>query len=252
MVRGAGVWRTGSGGVHRVDPTQVLILNHGQDYSFTLDGDEGPTETFCPFFSDELVRDAAAARLRPASALLEGATAEAPMFVERLRRPDARLAALLGRLRGHLRRGAVSASVACMHELVDAVMDAALDERAQIQAVAAVRPSTREEIFRRVHQAVDFAHANLGGPLPLGSLARSAAMSPHHFHRAFHEVVGVPPGRYVSELRLDRARRLLGETGRSVTEVCLEVGFESLGSFSASFRRRYGCPPSAVRRNKQA
>ena len=76
-------------------------------------------------------------------------------------------------------------------------------------------------------------------------LARSACLSPQHFHQAFRAVYGESAHRYLTGLRLERARRLLRATDRSVTEICAEVGFESLGSFSALFKRELGVVAAA-------
>jgi AraC-like DNA-binding protein len=249
VVRGAAWYQTASG-VFRVDPDHVLILNHGQDYTLTVEGGDEPVETMCPFFSDGLAREAAAVRAHRAGRLLDGGTAEVPGFVERLRRPGAGLAREMGRLARSM-AGDREDLADEMHDLVHAVLDEATEERARIDAVAAARPATREEIFRRVHRARDFVHANLAHELTLHDLARAAAMAPHHFHRCFRELVGVPPGRYVTELRLRRAELLLRETRHSVTEICLMVGFESLGTFSSRFKRRYGRPPSQLNRGSQ-
>lgn len=82
----------------------------------------------------------------------------------------------------------------------------------------------------------------------LHDAAREARMSPFHFIRRFDAVFGVTPRQYQIATRLDRAKLLLAQGHLSVTEVCLEVGFSSLGSFSDLFARRVGAPPSDFRR----
>ena len=83
------------------------------------------------------------------------------------------------------------------------------------------------------------------------AIARDAGMSSFHFIRQFHAVFGVTPHQYRIDARLDRAKRLLSR-GRSVTDVCFDVGWESLGSFSDLFVRRVGEPPSAFQRRMRA
>ena len=85
-------------------------------------------------------------------------------------------------------------------------------------------------------------------------MARIACLSPYHFHRQFALAFREPPHRWLARRRLEEARRLLEETDRTVTEVSLEVGFQSLGSFSALFHRYFGISPGALRamRKKQA
>lgn len=78
--------------------------------------------------------------------------------------------------------------------------------------------------------------------------AKLALMSRYHFVRQFKAVFGEAPVQFRTRVRLDRAKFLLLHGDRSVTDICLDVGFSSLGSFSALFSRRFGCPPSAYRR----
>jgi AraC-like DNA-binding protein len=78
------------------------------------------------------------------------------------------------------------------------------------------------------------------------AIARNVAISPFHFIRQFEAVFGATPHQFRMRARLERAKQLLA-SGRSVTEVCMEVGFSSLGSFSDLFRRRVGVTPSQYR-----
>jgi AraC-like DNA-binding protein len=106
----------------------------------------------------------------------------------------------------------------------------------------------RHEGFRRLCRARDLL-AQLDGPQPtIEMLAREVRISPHHFIRQFEAVFGVTPHQYRIQMRLDRAKQLLAAQGRSVTAVCMDVGFSSLGSFSTLFSRRFGETPSAYRR----
>src|SRR5215831_13568150 len=80
------------------------------------------------------------------------------------------------------------------------------------------------------------------------NVARQVEISPFHFIRQFEAVFGVTPRQFRMGARIQRARHLLALGSLSVTEVCLEVGFSSLGSFSDLFARRVGAPPSDYRR----
>ncbi|WP_437498582.1 helix-turn-helix transcriptional regulator [Sorangium sp. So ce1099] len=88
--------------------------------------------------------------------------------------------------------------------------------------------------------------------LSIEDVARAAAISPYHFIRQFEAVFGVTPHQYRIRRRLDLAKQLLAAGQHSVTDVCMEVGFSSLGSFSALFAQRIGVPPSAYRRRLRA
>src|SRR4051794_7434654 len=87
---------------------------------------------------------------------------------------------------------------------------------------------------------------------PIAELAREAAMSPFHFIRRFEAVFGTTPHQFRVAARLDRAKQLLASDRHSVTAVCMEVGFSSVGSFSDLFKRKVGVCPSAYRRSSRA
>ena len=99
-------------------------------------------------------------------------------------------------------------------------------------------------VLQRLVRARDYVHAELAQGPTLVELARIAGLSRAHLAREFAATFGVPPHQYLVQLRIDRAKRALA-AGASVTDVCLEVGFASLGSFSSSFHRRTGLSPRA-------
>jgi AraC-like DNA-binding protein len=106
----------------------------------------------------------------------------------------------------------------------------------------------RHEGFRRLCQARERLE-QIDDPSPtIESIALELRMSPFHFIRQFNALFGVTPHQYRMQVRLDHAKRLLARRGSSVTDVCFEVGFSSLGSFSALFARRFGEPPSSYQR----
>jgi AraC-like DNA-binding protein len=88
----------------------------------------------------------------------------------------------------------------------------------------------------------------LAEELNLADLSLEADLSTWHFLRAFREAFGETPHEYLTRLRIERAKDLLTVSSRYVTDVCFDVGFTSLGSFSTLFRRQVGLPPSAFRR----
>ncbi|MEV5980859.1 helix-turn-helix transcriptional regulator [Streptomyces sp. NPDC052114] len=83
--------------------------------------------------------------------------------------------------------------------------------------------------------------------LDLDAIAAHAGYSRHHFLRAFKEVYGETPGRYLSRRRIERAEDMLRSPGPSVTEICMRVGFSSVGTFSSTFKRQTGLTPSEYR-----
>jgi len=84
-------------------------------------------------------------------------------------------------------------------------------------------------------------------PPSLEDMADIALLSPYHFCRVFHRIVGIPPGEYLAALRLAEAQRLLLTTSLSVTDICFELGYASLGSFTTRFTQLVGLPPRHLR-----
>nr|WP_280300433.1 AraC family transcriptional regulator [Nocardia neocaledoniensis] len=95
--------------------------------------------------------------------------------------------------------------------------------------------------LRTAHDLID---RNYADPLNLDELADAAGVSKYHFLRAFAAVYGRTPAVYLTERRIERAQDLLRATNLTVTEVCMMVGYSSLGSFSAKFRQLVGVSPS--------
>jgi AraC-like DNA-binding protein len=104
-----------------------------------------------------------------------------------------------------------------------------------------------EDRNRRMLRARDTMDRAFAQPLDVPALARVAHVSPAHFSRQFRATFGESPHRYLQRRRAERAMELLRETGDPVTEICFEVGFNSLGTFSRTFSEVVGESPSAYR-----
>ena len=96
----------------------------------------------------------------------------------------------------------------------------------------------------RARDAMDRGYAE---PLDITTLARIACVSEAHFIRVFRATFGETPHRYLQRRRVERAMFMLRETDKTITEVCLDVGFSSLGTFSRTFTSIVGQTPSAYR-----
>jgi AraC-like DNA-binding protein len=107
-----------------------------------------------------------------------------------------------------------------------------------------------EESNRRLLRARDAMDRTYAQPLDVPTLARIAHVSEGHFIRTFRATFGETPHRYLQRRRIERAMFLLRESDRSVTDICFDVGFTSLGTFSRTFREIVGQPPTAYRRRE--
>jgi transcriptional regulator GlxA family with amidase domain len=104
-----------------------------------------------------------------------------------------------------------------------------------------------EEQNRRLLRARDAMDRTYAQPLDVPALARIALVSEAHFIRTFRATFGETPHRYLQRRRVERAMFLLRQSDRSVTEICLDVGFLSLGTFSRTFRDIVGESPTEYR-----
>ena len=100
---------------------------------------------------------------------------------------------------------------------------------------------------RHLLRAKDLADDRFFESLAVDDLAAAAGLSRAHFSREFKQAFGVSPHAYLLTRRLERAAALLRTTDRSVADICLSVGLQSIGSFTTSFSRTYGRSPTAYR-----
>ena len=100
---------------------------------------------------------------------------------------------------------------------------------------------------RRLRRVLDFMAAHLEEDIGLDELASAACLSPFHFSRLFRNRTGVPPCRYLSQLRLDLAKSLLAAGEQPLSEIALRCGFSSQCSFNKAFLKSAGMTPGAFR-----
>jgi AraC-like DNA-binding protein len=107
-------------------------------------------------------------------------------------------------------------------------------------------------IERHLLRARDLADAGYAEPIGVADMAAAAGLSQAHFARAFRAAFGVTPHGYLLTRRLERAAALLRDTDRGVAEICMRVGLSSAGSFTTSFKRRFGQTPTEYRTEHRA
>src|SRR5215213_3589316 len=110
-----------------------------------------------------------------------------------------------------------------------------------------VRPATTAAHHEAVERVIRMMHDRLDEPLTLQEMSRTAYISPYHFNRIFRHITGIPPNKFLYALRLETAKRLLLTTNTSVTNVCFDVGYNSLGTFIRRFTGLVGLSPSHFR-----
>jgi AraC family transcriptional regulator len=252
--RGEAYYNVGLGH-YRVDAHSYLILNQDQWYSIACESDT-EIESFCLFFESGWAEEIHYSLATPTNKLLDSPVPPTlvPLhFFERLYAHDELLSPAMLTLRSSC--AAKSAAPEWIREQLQFILQRLLrvHQRTcrEVEALPALRATTREELYRRLYRAKDFIASSFDQPLTIYAMARVACLSPTHFLRTFRQVFQQTPHQFLVAHRLEQARNLLLSTNLGVTEICLRVGFESLGSFSALFRKRTGLSPEQFRRAKR-
>src|SRR5215813_3894324 len=107
------------------------------------------------------------------------------------------------------------------------------------------------DVRERLSRARKFIDESYQLPLDLAAISRQACLSRYHFLRLFRQAFQTTPHQYLIQRRIARAKELLRLNNLPVTDICFEVGFESLGSFSSLFRKRVGDAPATYRRRER-
>src|SRR5215472_12122227 len=114
-------------------------------------------------------------------------------------------------------------------------------------STSVVRDSTVRSHYESVERVIATMRDQIDQPLSLGSMARIAFASRYHFNRVFRQVTGVPPAQFLYALRLEKAKRLLLQTQRKVIDICYDVGYNSVGTFTRRFTDLLGVSPTTFR-----
>ena len=253
VVRGSAYYSTAQGR-YQVTETSFLILNHDQEYSLQIKR-SAPTETLCPFFQRGFLEHVAGCLAARGERQLDDIEVHPPAveFCERLYPKQGAVARVLSRIQVGLRTSGSSAPWLedCFYDLAAALVEVQTGVRREIQAFPGLRAATRAELYRRLHLGRDFLASCYAEPIRVATVARVAHLSPYHFQRMFKLAFHQTPMQFLQEQRLNAARRLLLTTQEDVTAICFAVGFESLGSFSWLFRKRFGLSPKQFRSSER-
>jgi AraC-like DNA-binding protein len=237
--RGQVLYHT-DGARHRLRGDDVLLMNPDQPYE-TVFADAAGSESFCVFFSRDLLGQAWAAAGDPER---PETPAEFPNLVFE---PRPALGRALVRLRRRLAEADawppdLEAELLLM--LTDAVA-AARTHRGQAARLTVVKPATRGRLLSRV----EFARRLIveAGVEDLDALAQASGLSKFHLLRLFRAVQGATPMKYAEGVRLERAAERLRGTGELIEEIAFAAGYESSSAFGRAFRRRFALAPRAYR-----
>lgn len=107
------------------------------------------------------------------------------------------------------------------------------------------------DVYKKIVTAKLYIDGNFPEPIDLDRLSREACLSRYHFHRLFTRIYRLTPHQYLTRKRIEQARKCLAANELTITEICNEVGFESIGSFSTLFKKEIGHAPAHYRTRAQ-
>ncbi len=229
-----------------VTPDRYLLLNDNQRHAHRI---EDNTEVLTLRFRTGLGADVYSAAALPPEKQLDNPDLRLPLeFYERTYPRDVRLSQFMGVLRAFIWAEVSQDPLEqAMHPIIEHLLVLHRNLEADIERLPAAKRSTREELFRRLHIARDFIEASFLEPINLFSIADVVNLSPHHFLRLFKQVFELAPYQFVTHKRLELAKKWLTDTDKDVTDICFDLGFDSLGTFSRNFKARFRVAPTQYR-----
>ena len=216
---------------------QTAFTNANQSHSAALTDGEFVSVSIMPALVNEMVTEIGLTR----------ASSEI-VFRSRSTRDDA-LTAMLGAIAGEVAQEKVGHKE-MLESLVRQLVIHLLRAHLTVRKGAHLELSRAGLVDRRLRRAVEFMHDNYARELALEEIAAAAYLSEFHFARLFKQITGATPHAYLANIRIEKARRLLSETGIPVVEIAAMVGYHSQSHFTKLFKSVTGLTPRAYRESR--
>lgn len=240
---------------YRVTPPTYLILNNGQKYSARIQS-ETEVETISVFFRPKFAEEVLSSLISNEDNILDELTpAEQPVyFIEMLYEHDTTLYPFVFKFRMAAKVGFDDEQWLSdeLYELLKHLLTIHRQVGQDIHRIPAVKKSTRVEIYKRMIKAKEYLDDNFSQDIKVEDAAKHACMSPFHFLRLFKKIYDETPYQYITRNRINKAFDLILKSDMPITEVCFEVGFNSLSSFSWLVKQKYGMSPEQMRESYTA
>jgi AraC family transcriptional regulator len=235
-----------------VSPDKYIIVNKGQSYASEIHSTV-KTVSFCVFFSDHFVSDACRLVGQSHEYLLDNFADhdfKELNFHQRLYWKEDRMSIFLDSFVHGIRAShhqGLRLDERCA-ELLNLLLKLFFDEGTRQSALSGLKPSTRQEVYKRLSASIDFIHENYQSDISLAALSAVSSMSSFHFLRSFKSAFKITPYQYLTKVRLQQACRLLIENDAPVSDIVISCGFQDESSFSRLFKARVGVSPSIFRK----
>jgi AraC family transcriptional regulator len=135
--------------------------------------------------------------------------------------------------------------------LAQAIVARLIRRHSSASVVRSPAVASHQKGGRQIGRAIDFMEAHLGRSLDLATIAEAAGISPSHFARRFRATLGKAPHQYLIQMRIDRAKRLLSESDKSIAEIAFACGFASQEHLTRLLKRSCGLTPAGFRKARR-
>ena len=235
---------------YRVDPNNFLVLNECTKYRLTIDTQD-KTGSFCVFFSPEFVSEVFSALNSSDSQLLDFAPKKQNgVKLLETNYPQSGMVSVLldiGRKKSNSSWDPLEQEE-YYHTLLNALLFQNNERLIDAEQLSSKKKSTREELYQRIMYVKDFLDANYHKSLRLRELAEIGLLSENHLLRNFNRIFGISPFQYISQKRIQEAKRQLLNSDTPIKDIALDVGYSSFSNFSSYFKAIVGTSPNALRK----
>lgn len=237
----------------RVNQDQFLVMNHETEYNVTSEyGEDVTMLAFC--FNEDFVSDFIAYHQQSEDELLDhfglyDLTQPLPEFPLHTLPVNDRLRFEVNRVidKKLMSQSDEEDNYSIFNDMLELVFSGSNATLKAVNNKNIVKRSTKVELYKRLSIARDYIQAHYSENVNLDELSKVACLSPYHFHRAFKHTFGITPKKFVTGLRIEKAKWLLINKSFSVQMICNDVGFKDVSSFTRLFTSYVGFTPSVFR-----
>lgn len=233
-------------GFFAVEEGRYLLLNEGE-YTISID-EPNVVESFCIFFKKSFAEEVFRSLTDTNNQLLSDPLKDISSigFFEKTYHKNNMLSSQLDNFK-HSLNSLDTNSIGYeehFHMIMHFILNEHVNTYKEMESLQAIKHSTREELFRRVSIAHDFIRSYFDKPIKLDEIAQVACLSPNHLLRTYYQIYGRTPHRHISEFRIQKAKQLLSNTDKNMTDIAFILGYHNPVSFSKMFKQHVGIAPT--------
>lgn len=237
----------------RLNVHENLYLLSNDQQTYTLDiNTQIPLETFNVHFGTNFLQETYYELSKKDQILLESPEVSQYLqidFNNQLFRKSStveHIITILHQQQSHLKKNSILLEE-YLHRLLSELIQAHRTELSRPKQLESLKKSTKDEIWKRLKQAIEYIHSNYCFSISLDKLAEVSSLSKFHFLRLFKQAFQESPHQYIKSLRLEKATYLLKKTLLPIQDIAYFIGFEAQASFSRAFKNKYGVNPIQYR-----